>query len=84
VNRTKRLLHNLGAHWTEGALIYPEGSRVAAIHFEDPDGIRIELYSSDCQAAAVEEDRPGSVAGIEEIACAERLSTELTIGCELS
>jgi len=84
VNRTKRLLHNLGAHWTEGALIYPEGSRVAAIHFEDPDDIRIELYSSDCQAAAVEEERPDSAAGIEELARAERLSTELTIGCGLS
>jgi lactoylglutathione lyase len=52
VNRTKRLLDNIGAHWTEGAQIYREGSRAAAIHFEDPDGIRIELYSSDQFAAS--------------------------------
>lgn len=76
VNRTKALLDNLGAHWTEGARIYPEGSRAAAIHFEDPDGIRIELYSSERQAAALEQDRPGS--RIEEIADAKRLSTEFT------
>jgi lactoylglutathione lyase len=69
VNRTKRLLDNLGALWTQGAGTYPEGSRAAAIHFEDPDGIRIELYSSDRQAAALEQDRPGS--RIEEIARAE-------------
>jgi lactoylglutathione lyase len=55
VNRTKGLLNNLGAHWTEGAKIYPEGSRAAAIHFEDPDGIRIELYSDDRADAALEE-----------------------------
>ena len=47
VNRTKGLLDNLGAHWTEGARIYPEGSRAASIHFEDPDGIRIELFGPD-------------------------------------
>jgi lactoylglutathione lyase len=52
VNRTKGLLDNLGAHWTEGARIYPKGSRTAAIHFEDPDGTRIELYSSDQFAAS--------------------------------
>jgi catechol 2,3-dioxygenase-like lactoylglutathione lyase family enzyme len=69
VNRTKALLDTLGAHWTEGAWIYPEGSRAAAIHFEDPDGIRIELYSSDRQAAALGQDRQGS--RIEEI-CSPR------------
>jgi lactoylglutathione lyase len=52
VNRTKGLLDNLGAQWTEGARIYPEGARAAAIHFEDPDGIPIELYSSDELAAS--------------------------------
>jgi len=46
VNRTRGLLDSLGARWTEGARIYPEGPRDAAIHFEDPDGIRIEVYSA--------------------------------------
>jgi lactoylglutathione lyase len=61
VNRTKGLLDGLGVHWTEGARIYPEGSRAAAIHFEDPDGIRIEIYSGDSQGAALERDcHPGT------------------------
>jgi lactoylglutathione lyase len=60
VNRTKGLLDNLGAHWTEGARIYLEGSRTAAIHFEDPDGIRIELYSSDQSAASDGREMPES------------------------
>jgi lactoylglutathione lyase len=47
VNRTKGLLDNLGAHWTEGGRICPEGLRTAMIHFEDPDGTRIEFYSCD-------------------------------------
>jgi lactoylglutathione lyase len=45
VNRTKALLENLGARWSEGAQLYQEGLRSAAIHFKDPDGIRIEVYS---------------------------------------
>jgi lactoylglutathione lyase len=45
VNRTKGLLDNLGAQWSEEARIFAEGSRTAAIHFQDPDGVRIELYA---------------------------------------
>jgi lactoylglutathione lyase len=56
VNRTKRLLEHLGARWGEGARLYPEGSAGATIYFEDPDGIRIELYSPDHADMALEED----------------------------
>jgi catechol-2,3-dioxygenase len=66
LNRTKGLLDNLGTHWIEGARIRPEGSRAAAIHFEDPDGTRIELYSTEC-APASEQDRAGSRGAIEVI-----------------
>jgi lactoylglutathione lyase len=45
VNRTKGLLENLGARWSEGLSPHAEGS--ASIHFEDPDGVRIEVYSTD-------------------------------------
>jgi catechol-2,3-dioxygenase len=47
VNRTRGLLDNLGARWSEGTQLYPEGLRSAGIHFKDPDGIRIEVYSQD-------------------------------------
>ena len=46
VNRTKGILENLGARWSEGAQLYEEGLRSDAIHFKDPDGIRIEVYSA--------------------------------------
>jgi lactoylglutathione lyase len=81
VNRTKGLLDNLGAHWTEGVRIYAEGSRTASIHFKDPDGIRIELYSADSQAA-LEQSCPDSETPIEGAGRAEGLSTELTDGDE--
>jgi lactoylglutathione lyase len=45
VNRTKGILENLGAHWSEGAFLYKRMPRSAAIYFKDPDGIRIELYT---------------------------------------
>jgi lactoylglutathione lyase len=57
VNRTKGLLENLGAHWSEGAQLYAEGSRAAAIHFKDPDGIRIELYTVDPTDSRRQEDQ---------------------------
>lgn len=57
VNRTKGLLENLGAHWSEGAQLYAEGTRSAAIHFKDPDGIRIELYSVDPTDSRRQEDQ---------------------------
>lgn len=57
VNRTKGLLENLGAHWSEGAQLYAEGSRSGAIHFKDPDGIRIELYSVDPTDSRRQEDQ---------------------------
>src|SRR5215831_3405578 len=41
VNRTKKLLENLGARWSK------QTSSSPALHFEDPDGIPIELYSQD-------------------------------------
>ena len=77
VNRTKGLLDHLGAPWTEGVRIYAEGSRAAAIHFKDPDGIRIELYSADRQAA-LEQSCSDLETTIEGTGRAERLSTELT------
>jgi len=56
VNRTKGLLENLGAHWSEGAQLYAEGSRSAAIHFKDPDGIRIELYTAESADVSMNEN----------------------------
>ena len=47
VNRTKGLLENLGMRWSEGPNLYSEGATAVAIHFRDPDGIRIEVYSSE-------------------------------------
>jgi lactoylglutathione lyase len=52
VNRTKAILENLGMSWSEGARLYAEVSQSAAIHFKDPDGIRIELYSRNCADTA--------------------------------
>jgi lactoylglutathione lyase len=83
VNRTKGLLDSLGMHWTEGAPIYPEGSRAAAIHFEDPDGIRIEVYSGTRQDAALGHDcRLGSAPRIEEVARGEILRPNSAAGYE--
>jgi catechol 2,3-dioxygenase-like lactoylglutathione lyase family enzyme len=56
INRTKGLLENLGAPWSEGAHLYAVGGRSAAIHFKDPDGIRIELYTAANAGVAVQED----------------------------
>jgi catechol 2,3-dioxygenase-like lactoylglutathione lyase family enzyme len=47
VNRTKRLLENLGARWSEKDPLHSQSSSSAVVHFEDPDGIPIELYSTD-------------------------------------
>lgn len=55
ISRTKGLLENLGAHWTEGAQLYAGGSRSVAIHFKDPDGIRIELYTSESAGVPMQE-----------------------------
>jgi lactoylglutathione lyase len=49
VSRTKGLLENLGMRWSEGALGCSEGTSLDVIYFEDPDGIRIEVY---CPAGA--------------------------------
>ena len=56
ISRTRGLLDNLGAHWTEGAQLYAEESRSAAIHFKDPDGIRIELYAAESADVPRRED----------------------------
>jgi lactoylglutathione lyase len=77
VNRTKGLLDNLGAPWTEGVRIYAEGSRAASIRFKDPDGIRIELYSADRQPA-LGQSCPDSKTAIEGTGRADRLTSELT------
>ncbi len=49
LNRTKGLLDNLGMRWSEGALGCSGGTSPDVIYFEDPDGIRIEVY---CPAGA--------------------------------
>jgi lactoylglutathione lyase len=55
VDRTKGLLKLIGTPWTEGARLYDEGTRAAAIHFQDPDGIRIEVYTPEAaKTTAVE------------------------------
>jgi lactoylglutathione lyase len=56
INRTKGLLENLGAHWSEGAHLYAVGAKSAAIHFKDPDGIRIELYTAESAGVPGEAD----------------------------
>jgi lactoylglutathione lyase len=57
LDRTKGLLENLGAPWSEGAKLYAEESRSAAIHFKDPDGIRIELYTVDRKDTPLQEQK---------------------------
>jgi lactoylglutathione lyase len=49
MNRTKGLLDNLGMRWSEGALGCSRHPGLEVIYFEDPDGIRIEVY---CAAGA--------------------------------
>jgi len=56
INRTKGLLENLGARWSEGSRLYVDEARSAAIHFKDPDGIRIELYTVERTRAPVQDD----------------------------
>ena len=56
IGRTKGLLKNLGARWSEKNPLSSQPSRSAVLHFEDPDGIPIELYSPDGVDAALEED----------------------------
>ena len=46
LNRTKGLLDNLGMHWSEGAATHAEGASLDVAYFEDPDGIRIEVYGA--------------------------------------
>ena len=54
VNRTKRLLENLGTRWSERDPFCSQTSSAAVLHFEDPDGIPIELYSPDGEISALE------------------------------
>jgi len=70
ISRTKGLLENLGAHWSEGAQLYAEGSRSAAIHFKDPDGIRIELYTAESADVSMQEDTHFPLAAKVEELCA--------------
>jgi lactoylglutathione lyase len=61
VNRTKGLLDNLGAAWTDGSVLYPEGSAPAALRFKDPDGILIEIYVADRVRANGRKTTPGNL-----------------------
>lgn len=56
VDRTKKLLENLGAHWSDKDPLYSQPSSAVVLHFEDPDGIPIELHSPDGVDTALEED----------------------------
>jgi lactoylglutathione lyase len=68
VNRTKGLLENLGGRWDEGAQLYPEIPKSDAIHFEDPDGIRIEVYCRTPSNVELREVAPCGVAsGVSEL-----------------
>jgi lactoylglutathione lyase len=60
VNRTKRLLENLGARWTEKDPLSSQTSSSAVLHFDDPDGIPIELCSPDGETSALEDAPTGS------------------------
>lgn len=62
VNRTKRLLEDLGARWSQEDPLCSEASSSAVLHFEDPDGIPIELYSPDGETAASEDATASSAA----------------------
>jgi catechol-2,3-dioxygenase len=44
LNRTRALLENLGIRCRQGALGCSPRAKQHAIYFEDPDGIRIEVY----------------------------------------
>jgi lactoylglutathione lyase len=68
VSRTKRLLENLGARWSEKDPLCSQPSSSAVLHFEDPDGIPIEVYSADRADSALEENaRVGSTTGTPEL-----------------
>jgi lactoylglutathione lyase len=54
VERIKGLLDAVGAPWSAGARLYMEEPR-AAIRFEDPDGILIEVFGPDPHDAVAEE-----------------------------
>jgi lactoylglutathione lyase len=56
VGRTKGLLENLGARWSEKDPLSSQPSSSAVLHFEDPDGIPIEVYSVDRADSALEEN----------------------------
>ena len=65
VDRTRMLLENLGARWSDEDPLHSQSSSSAVVHFEDPDGIPIELYSTDRADTGLEEDeRIGSAARI--------------------
>jgi lactoylglutathione lyase len=62
VNRTKRLLENLGSRWSQQDPLCSPVSSSAVLYFEDPDGIPIELYSPDGETATSEDAAASSVA----------------------
>src|SRR5271155_5469263 len=60
VNRTRRLLENLGARWSEEDPLCSQVSSSVVLYFEDPDGIPIELYTPDGETSALEGAPTGS------------------------
>ena len=56
IGRTKGLLKNLGARWSEKNPLSSQPSRSAVLHFEDPDGIPIEVRSADRADSVLEEN----------------------------
>jgi len=44
IRRTRGLVENLGMRWSEGVLGCSRRAASDVIYFEDPDGIRIEVY----------------------------------------
>ena len=61
VNRTKGLLRFLGLPWSESK----DRCGFPMIHFEDPDGVRIELHTSGCGYSVEEEPRIASGMGVD-------------------
>jgi hypothetical protein len=48
VARAKGLLDCFGTPWRDGRRRAPEGCAPKAVSFKHPDGVRIELNSTDC------------------------------------
>lgn len=80
VNRSKRILANLGLRCSEGAQLYHERSGSAGICFCDPDGIRIELCAIPRVRRLRKDLSVNSKTGIPSIQEEESTSIRATIG----